>query len=213
MQSDVIEKVRTHVQNHTQSTVSVYGLGGSGKTQFCKQLMTALQNPCAYIQQDWYLFDSSFVRQQKIESIFAEHLEWDSKKYGNPYNWYDWHQFKMDLIRLKREGSLVINNAWNQQTGNKDSDLKIILQKGGFILIDGIYLLDPMMQEISDLTIFLEISSDLARKRADNRDAHRSNHQYLQHKEKLAQFYEVPYMNKYRNKASIIINNSDDENP
>lgn len=209
----VIEKIYFHFQKHTHSIISVCGLGGVGKTEFCRQLIAVMRIPCAYIQLDWYLIDSSLRRQEKIENIFAKHLEKDPNEYGNPYNWYDWAKFKNDLLKLKRASSLIIDNAWNQQTGNKDLKINITLQKNSVILCEGIYMFDPIVHDVTDLTILLETSSELAHIRAKDRDSHRSSRQYLEKKQKLAQLYEVPYMRQYRPMADFIINNSNYKNP
>lgn len=196
MNPGIVERVLSYTKNDSRSIISVCGLGGVGKTQFCKSLINELQDPCTHIQLDWYVIDSSKTRQHKIEAVFRKHLAYDPDQYSNPYHWYDWRRFRSDLRKLKHDGELVIDDAWDQHTGNKDLRIDIRIPKGSVIVCEGIYMFDPVVQEVTDLTIVIEITSALARVRAENRDSHRSNQEYLEKKEKLAQFYEVPYIDK-----------------
>jgi uridine kinase len=207
MHNDIFEKISEKLPKSGRRVVNVCGLGGSGKSRFCKSAASTIGG--VVVSTDWYLKYSSVERRGRIhdatESGDIEAREADE----NPINWYSWDVFGTDIRNLKVTGQLQLNNAWNQASGDKDLSINLDAQENSIIWCDGIYMLHPDVSQSADLTVFLEVSSDVARKRAEERDSHRSSAEYLASKIALMNKYDLHYFKRYSNEADVVINNTD----
>jgi len=69
-------------------------------------------------------------------------------------------------------------------------------------------LLHPDIRKFADLTIMLDVPFPLCNERIKMRQAHRSPDEYLSYKALLLERYVIPYFEKYRGDADIIVDNS-----
>lgn len=205
--SDLVEVIRHVASRGGISAVFVCGLGGCGKSSMCRSLACQIETPVTILEIDWFLRYSTPERRNRIrlaqESGDLERLSREE----NPQLWYDWESFKEGLYNLKDTGSLRLEGAWNQKTGEKDLvvDLELPSEGSGVVLCDGIYLLDPTVSDFADFIVLLEISPELARERGEHRDAHRSSPEYLAYKARLAERYDQPYFKRFRARANKIV--------
>ncbi len=213
MDNQIIAAILDRLPASGRRVVFVCGLGGVGKTEFCRQAAALCNSPAAYIQADWYLADASHTRHHKIAQIFAAHQENDPNGYGNPQNWYDLEVFTDDLAKLQTTGNLSVAGAWNQLSGEKDLDVTVQAETNAIIWCDGIYLLHAPIKDAADAIVLLEASNQDVRLRTQKRDQHRSPKSYLVQKDTLMHIFDVPYFERYQGAADIVIDNSDYTKP
>lgn len=186
--------------------VFICGLGGTGKSTFADKLKENFSIECKIIRLDWYLKYSTSDRKSRIKKAFESGDKILIKEEENPLNWNDFEKLKRDLLKLQQESRLEIKSVWNQQTGEKDLDIRIKLeQQRGLIICEGIYLLHPEIISVAKFVIFLKITEDEAIRRMKQRDSHRSSEEYLVFKAKLQKEYDMPYFKKYEHNADVII--------
>ena len=215
----MLETIKTKIfslQNgKTPLIVFVCGMGGSGKSTFAKNLAKSIGSNCIPFHTDWYATYPTKERKKRIKEALNSKDSQKIEKDENPQNWYSWDKLKSDLNALSQTGSLHIQNAWNQENGEKDLTLNLKLKdsKNGIILCDGIYLLHPEITELADIIISLYVDEENLIKRAEIRDAHRSSPEYLAYKAHLTQKYDGPYYKNFEKNADMIIDNNDFKNP
>ncbi len=187
-----------------RSVIFLCGLAGTGKTTVANALVNQHLPGCV-VQLDWYLKWPTIVRRRRIAAALAsgdaEHLEAEE----NPVNWYDWERFIADVDTLRSSGSAVVEDAWDQHTGEKSLRIELSVTDRQFVVYEGIYLLHPEVRRHADCTVLLTVDDELARRRADNRDAHRSDAEYLAYKQLLVNKYDVPYMERWSSAADVAV--------
>ncbi len=184
----------------------ICGLGGSGKTTLAKYIEKEAEVPCIAVHSDWWLKHPTAERKKRIKDALDSGDPSRIEQEENPQNWYgSWEVLASNLQQLQNTGILKLQNAWNQETGEKDSTVELSTPKNGMIIFDGIYLLHPEISKVSDLTVFLDVPSEVCSKRSENRDNHRSSPEYLAYKTALLQKYDIPYFEKYRDRANFIL--------
>ncbi|MFA5925891.1 MAG: AAA family ATPase [Parcubacteria group bacterium] len=186
--------------------IFICGLGGTGKSTLADKLNKILPIDCEIVRLDWYLKHSTGDRKNRIKKALESGGSNLVKKEENPFNWNDFEKLKDDLLHFQQESELDIKSAWNQKTGEKDTDIQIKFKTpNGLIICEGIYLLHPEIASIADFIILLRTTEEQAVRRMEQRDAHRSSKEYLAYKSKLQKEYDVPYFNKYAHNASVSI--------
>jgi uridine kinase len=200
--NDSIQKIQSE---KSHPVIFICGLGGSGKTTFAKKLAAEHEN-AKILELDWYLKFSSKERAQRIADIWNSEDSSLVDQEADPYNWYDWETFKADLSQLQTKGTLSLKSAWNQTTGEKDIDPSLDFNNtNGLIVCEGIYLLHPNVIPLADLVILLNVPKEESRRRADQRDAHRTNSEHLQRKAIILEKYDIPYFETYKKNADFIL--------
>ena len=179
------------------STLGVCGLGGTGKSSVCREV--AKRNPQTIVFEiDWFCEHSSADRRLLVKKALAENDQSALAHWEDPSAWYDWNLLLKNLKELRKTGKLHLKNAWRQSTGEKDLQIDLQLPKGHcVILVDGIYLLHPLIRKELDRVILLTISNQLSIERSALRDQHRSDAEYLHWKAKLLESFDSPYFERY----------------
>ena len=183
----------------------ICGLGGTGKSTICRKVAEQYAPNALIIETDWYLALPSSARKRSILTALDKHDIEELNRWSDPSAWYDWEAFVQDIDRLRQTGKLHLNSAWRQSTGEKDLvvELQISDPPRTVILIDGIYLLHEPIRRLLDCVMVIEDSSDNARKRAEARDLHRAEGDYLAFKARLAESFDVPYFERLSALADI----------
>ena len=203
---ELYTRISNLLTNKSRPLVYICGLGGSGKTTLAKEIAEKLDTDSVAVHSDWWAKYSTTERKKRIGDALASNDPERIEQEENPQNWYDvWESIRSDLLTLQETGSLIINTAWNQQTGEKDFTVELSVPEHGVILFDGIYLLHPEIADIADLIVFLDVHPEECQKRSEQRDAHRSEPEYLAYKAALMQKYDIPYFEKYRERADIVL--------
>jgi uridine kinase len=208
---NAVSIIKQCIPNNDELTVFICGLGGSGKTTLCDEI--AMELGGVRIHLDWYLSQRTPDRRESIRKALESHDRKQIEAKENPLNWYDWDKFSADLGGFRKTGKLVISDAWNQRTGEKDFRVEIELTGSKKIWCDGIYMLHPPVARLGDVKVLLQASPESVRRRAEERDNHRSSKEYLAYKDSLMRKYDLPYFEKYAQAANIVVDNTDFENP
>jgi len=204
------KKIKQIQSQKLHPVIFVSGLGGSGKTTFAKKLVAETPN-AKLLELDWYLIHNSKERAERIKNVLGpanknQHL---IDKELDPINWYDWESFKKDLERFQKEGKFFVKNAWNQTTGEKDSEHSLDFEgNNGLIVCEGIFMLHPAIRLLADFSILVDLPKVEARKRAEERDKNARSKEHLERKKIIMEKYDVPYFEKYKGNADLILNGS-----
>ena len=196
--------IESLLQEKERIIVFVCGLGGAGKTTFANNLVEQDVNSIA-LHSDWWLKYPTLERRKRIQNAIESGDENSIEIEENPKNWYDWESMKEDILLLQEKGRVDVHDAWNQNTGLKNLKVPLEFFHKGVIICDGIYLLHPEIVDIADFTVLLDVPFEVCRKRSDKRDEHRNSSEYLALKAHLTEKYDVPYFEKYRNNANLIM--------
>jgi uridine kinase len=186
--------------------IFVSGLAGSGKTTFTKKLVAEYKNAMRF-ELDWYLKYSSIERANRIKKAMDSGNKELIEKECNPINHFDFNSFKRDLVKLQQGDKLFVQNAWNQQTGEKDASFVLDFKgEKGLIICDADYVLHPEIISLSDFSIFLDVPKEEAFRRVVERDNHMKTPEQLERKRLIVEMYDLPYLKAYKKNASLIIN-------
>lgn len=211
--SELVSIINSLPTKNTRKIIFICGLGGAGKTEFSNSLHKQLGESSVIFRHDWYLKYPTLVRKERMRQAVASKDSQRINAEENPVNWMDDDAFVKDLKEFRDTGALSLTNVWNQQTGDRDLSLEITSEPHGIIIVEGIYLLHEPVARLADLTIRLEISPEIARQRANQRDKYRSDVEYLAYKQQLVQKYDLPYFAKYTHNIDITIDNNNYQKP
>ena len=185
-------------KNEDYPLIFVTGPSGSGKTTLCQQ--AAAERNIPVVSLDWWIIDSSPVRRRKIMEEYAK-----TKQPPHPLDWYDWAAFREGLQTLQTTGHLRLNNAWNQSSGEKDLDISITATPGQCILVEGVYLFEPSVKDLTSSIVLIDSDIDLAIKHALQRQAHRNPGEYLSVKALWYKQFDKPYIEQHRFEADVVV--------
>ena len=202
---DLKNQLRKLLGEKARPILFLAGLGGSGKTTVADEIAKQSETDSIVLHFDWWLRYPTEARKKRIQQALASNDPEAIEAEENPKNWYDWEKMKADLLHLQDTGQTVLIDAWDQQTGLKNLKVPLELPESGLIICEGIYLLHPDITEVTDCIVFLDVSKDVCRKRAEARDGHRSSPEYLAYKAALVEKYDVPYFEEYKKNADIVI--------
>jgi uridine kinase len=186
-------------------------MGGSGKTEFCKRYaqQPGLEGPVLHL--DWYLKYSSLERHQRMADAVASGDPVRIEAEENPMYWQDWTATTAAIQDLRRTGRLRVEQGWDQRTGEKVFSAEARADEDAVIWCDLVALLHPELAELADLIVLLEVQGKMMHERGGARDQHRSDPAYLAYKARITEQYDAPYFEHYRDRADMIIDNSDFE--
>ncbi len=202
---DIKERLRKLLAQKMRPVLLLGGLGGAGKTSLADEIAKKSDADSIVLHCDWWLRYPTEERKKRIRHALASNNPKEIEAEENPKNWYDWEQMKTDLLRLQETGRIVLEAAWDQQTGLKNLKVPLELPEHGMIICEGIYMLHPEITEVADCLVFLDVPKDVCRKRAEARDGHRSSPEYLAYKAALVDKYAVPYFRQYNKNADMVI--------
>lgn len=194
--------------------IGVCGLPGSGKTTLSQHLATCFDN-ATVVNSDNFCVLPTKVRKsflsQALEAGDEARLRYlacpthpSDNPYANPISWYDWQALAECLEKLKKGQSVTRPNAWNQQTGECDKTT-LYQPFTSICIVDTIYLFEPALSGLIDYKVMIELEPELATSRERQRDAHRSDFQYLTYKKIVTEFYCQPYLEKYRKDMDFVM--------
>ena len=189
------QKIKALADQKPDLLVGISGLGGSGKTTLCRDLIKILGNQAERFNCDLFSQYGLKERNKRIETARQSKTDETLEAEENPKNWYDWHQIGAALKALKVSPSYVYDNGWNNETG--EIDQKIILTRPdhahSIMLVDCIYLLHSPVRNWFDLTIHVQCPFDVITKRGRVRAVNSGNPDFFEGRHLLIEKYDLPY--------------------
>jgi len=213
MNDQIAREIKRRLPAEGRRVVFVCGLGGAGKTEFCRRYARTpgLEGPILHL--DWYLKYPSRERRRRMAEAVASEDPARIDAEENSLNWQDWPLTIAAIRAMRKTGKLHVENGWIQATGEKTFTGDIEAGENDVIWCDLVSLLHPEVASLADVVILLEVSPDTTDKRGNTRDQHRNDPEYLAYKAAIRRKYDTPYFRRYRTAADLIIDNSDFEHP
>lgn len=178
--------------------VGITGGSGAGKSFFCSSLNQSLNSTASVISLD------SYYKGQSLSKIKSENLNFD-----HPDS-IDYNLLFEHIIKLKN-GEKIRKPVYSFHTQNRTKKTITVYPKT-LIFIEGILTLNnEKINDLYDMTIFLDIDKNIRLKRIIERDI---NERGRSETETIKRFNEVvePMFNKYiyplKNKVDFILNSS-----
>ncbi len=192
---EIAREVRARA-NTSPYIIAIDGTIGSGKSYLGEKLKEALSPDALLMTMDLF--------------VCVPRSEWDRKiEAGNIRlrDWYDIGKAKETLLSVRSYKAFEISGLYDVETGNICSRIAITPGSYRYFILEGLFSLDDELDGLVDLGIFVDTPGDVALARAESRDESKRNldpHGWLEKKEIYYDGY-VPYIDKHRKKAGLII--------
>jgi adenylate kinase family enzyme len=128
MQAELDKYIRKLESSKLHPIIFISGFRGSGKTTLAKKLVATYLN-AIHFDSDWYQKYSTKERVSRVKRALDSGDNDLIDQEENPSNNYNWDLFEKDLKELQARGRLIIENARDQKTGEKN--LKRVLDFEG----------------------------------------------------------------------------------
>ena len=118
--------------------------------------------------------------------------------------WYAWEAIETALHGIRTRGSFTYPHGWNRKTGELDEAYSITLpaSEPAVLLCDCIYLLHQPVRTWLDAVILVDTPLSVTLERGQTRSKDPARAEYMEH---LARAYTVPYFDKHRAAADLVI--------
>jgi len=201
----VEEEINSCLSERSGCVIGICGLGGCGKTTLAHAVAKQREGAQVFAT-DWYISYSSAYRRSIVTKALESRDEKTLSFWADPTNWYDWPRLLADLVTLSNGGSVYLNNAWCQKTGECDLAVDISAPSlNSALIVDGIYILHPEIRSLIDRVVFLDIAPLIANNRTESRDKMRVDESYLAFKRSVVDSFDLPYIEKYRSFIDRVI--------
>ena len=138
--------------------IGICGASGSGKSTLAKSLAARLEKPCIYIKQDSYYRDHPDMSFEERERL----------NYDEP-GIFEHDLLREDLLRL-REGKPITTKEYDY-ANHRRCDPGALIQPADVVLLEGIHVFyDPMVRELLDFRIYIQVDPDICLLRRVERD-------------------------------------------
>ena len=176
--------------------IGICGASGSGKSTLAKALASRLEKPCVYLKQDSYYKDHPDMCFEERERI----------NYDEP-EIFEHDVLREDLLKLK-SGQPITSKEYDY-TQHRRCDSGALIQPADVVLLEGIHIFyDPLVRELLDFKIFIQVDPDvclLRRVKRDLRDRGRTIESvYRQYLETVKPMYEK-HIRNYVEYADLIV--------
>ena len=176
--------------------IGICGASGSGKSTLAKALAARLEKSCIYIKQDSYYKDHP-----DMEFSDRERINYDEPEA------FEHEALRADL-QLLRAGKPISAKEYDYSQ-HRRCDPGVMIQPADVILLEGIHVFyDPMVRDLLDFKIFIQVDPDvclLRRVKRDIRDRGRTIESvYRQYLETVKPMYEK-HIRNYVEYADLIV--------
>jgi hypothetical protein len=145
--------VTAELRSDAPIVIEVSGLSNAGKTTLCRELVEMMPTKVVQLRCDDF---SAWSYADRNSRIRAARVSGDPEALAfeeNPMNWCGWEDLAWALDRLRLEGTVRFDRAWNKANGELNALLEVRLPErhGVAILCDGIFLLhEPVRQRLDN---------------------------------------------------------------
>lgn len=176
--------------------IAIEGTIGSGKSYEGEKLHEALGSDSILITMDLFVCvsRSEWVQLAKKGDIVLR-------------DWYDIDKVKEVLQSVKKKEVVSVSGLYNIQSGCMDERITIDTAGCRYFILEGLFSFDDELDELVDLRVFLDVPREIALERAESRDeaARHLDHEGWLLKKKVYFDGFLPYLEKHRNKADLIL--------
>ncbi|HEV7455106.1 MAG TPA: hypothetical protein VGO07_07655 [Candidatus Saccharimonadales bacterium] len=189
--------------------VLIIGINGptcAGKTTFTEALVRWLVTrniPVTQLGFDWFLYDRP-IRNQLVQDISlgaktiaqVTQTAWDVQRYGN---------LLRTLKTIKRgdmDGVIQLTGLYDRALGTQTADVAFTIPFGGYVVVEGVAILDTTNADLIDSHIRLDVDDDeILIKRAIAREGvkppgKRLSEEYLRHRFEVMDLHHMRYLRK-----------------
>ncbi len=175
--------------------IALEGMLGSGKSTAAEHITKGLSRHPVIFGMDAFICIS---RKRMGEMLAAGPIVLE--------NWYSLDKVREAITRAGRRENFVLPNLYNLENGDFDRDMPVDATQADLILVEGLFSMHPALQDLLDLTIWIEIDPELAKSRAEQRDYRDRNLTPEQWQKKLLIYWEgyKPWMSQFKQDADLI---------
>jgi uridine kinase len=188
----IFEREKTHPY-----VIAFEGMIGSGKSYEAEKLMEQLGAKAQLISTDL------FVSVPRTE--WPKRLETHDIDLGT---WYNLQKIKEALEKVKMQKKFTVTGLYNLSNGQFDDILEIDATDCEYLILEGLLSCHEDLEYV-DLRVFLDVPKEIALDRAHKRDEtvrHLDHSGWLKKKHIFYDHY-LPYMNKHKERADVILEN------
>ncbi len=194
---ELVETILEQKKKHPY-IIAFEGMIGSGKSYEAEKLMEQLGSKAQLISTDL------FVSVPRTE--WPERLERHDIDLGT---WYNLQKIKGALEKVKMKEKFTVTGLYNLSNGLFDDELEINSIDCSYLILEGLMSCHVNLSEFVDFKVFLDVPKEIALERAHKRDEkvrHLDHSAWLKKKHIFYDHY-LPYMNKHRESADVLLEN------
>lgn len=189
----IFEREKTHPY-----VIAFEGMIGSGKSYEAEKLMEQLGGKSQLISTDL------FVSVPRTE--WPERLETHDIDLGT---WYNLLKIKEALEKVKKREQFTVTGLYNLANGKFDDELEIDATDCEYLILEGLLSCHEALTDFVDFKVFLNVPKKVALERAHKRDetVRHLNHSGWLEKKHIFYDHYLPYMNKHKQSADVLLEN------
>ena len=195
--ASLIKEINNLATDRVRPIIFITGPSGSGKTSLARDVADATRGIC--VSFDWWIKEDSSTRRRMIVDDYRQR-----GVLPNPLSWYDWDAFSEQIQTFQQSGTLHLDNAWDQASGEKILTVNLKAGNRTPIIVEGVYLFEPSISHLPDLKVLIRSDMQKSTLAALRRQAHRNPSEYLKIKELWYTQFDKPYFENHAKDADGI---------
>jgi len=170
----IVEAITNRLEliNKRPVLIGICGRAGSGKSTLMKKIVEKLSISSAFYSGDWRFKLDSKQRKAWIEEKWLAGMS-EYLKAINQFYWWDFEKIYQDLEALSKGDSIIIENAYDRTTGEKNLRVNVSGVRDGIIFYENCVLGGTEILEKLDIIILLNVPDAVCLQRLVDKDSSR----------------------------------------
>jgi len=162
-------KHRYNKKDKAHLLVGICGRAGAGKTTLAKKISEKFKMHTIIYSGDWRFKHDSAERKKLFQEKWKAGM--NAYMYAiNQYTWWDFEKIGIDLDDLLKSKAVIIKNAYDRETGKRDTTIELPDRYKSIILYENCILGGTEILEKLDLIILLNTPDEVCFSRMIDKD-------------------------------------------